>query len=171
MSLRRRQSQSGQALLEYAITFAGILAPMTFMIIFTAQLLWVWHSMVDFTRDGARYAATHCWQGSGENVIAYMRANVPPMIDMDQVRSGQVEITVRYFSRDPDTGGLVDFTCDGGECSVDCIPAAVTVSIANYQFTRFMNTLGLPPVNLPDFRTSMSIEGAGCDPEQSICVP
>ena len=171
MRLRRRKSQSGQALVEYAITFAGILLPMTFMIIFTAQLLWIWHSIVDFTRDGARYATTHCWQASGENVVAYMRTHVPIMIDMDQFQNGQAEITVKYFSRDPDTGGLVDFTCDGGECSADCIPAAVTVSVANYQFTRFMNVFGLPPVALPDFRTSMPIEGAGCDPEQNTCLP
>ena len=31
------------------------------MVIFVAEMLWVWHSVVDFTRDGARYAATHCW--------------------------------------------------------------------------------------------------------------
>ena len=166
-----RKSESGQALVEYAITFSGILLPMTFMIIFTAQLLWVWHSIVDFTRDGARYATTHCWQASGDNVIAYMRTHVPGMIDRDQFQNGQADITVRYFSRDPDTGGLVDFTCDGGECSSDCIPDAVTVSVANYQFTRFMSVLGLPPVALPDFRTSMPIEGAGCDPEQNTCLP
>ena len=64
----RRQRESGQATIEYAITFAGIILPLTFMIIFTAQLLWVWHSVVDFTRDGARYATTHCWQAGKDNV-------------------------------------------------------------------------------------------------------
>jgi len=166
-----RPSESGQATVEYALTFAGIMMPMTFMIIFTAQLLWVWHSIVDYTRAGAHYATTHCWQASADNVTAYMRANVPAMVDQDQFRNGSAELTVRYFSRDPDTGALVDFTCDGGDCSTSCVPDAVTVSVSNYQFTRFMSFLGLPPVALPDFRTSMPMEGAGCDPEQMVCLP
>jgi hypothetical protein len=56
-----RRNQRGQATVEYAITFAALIMPLTGMIIFTAQLLWIWHSVVDFTRDGARYATTHCW--------------------------------------------------------------------------------------------------------------
>jgi hypothetical protein len=166
----RRARQSGQATVEYALTFAGIMMPLMFMIIFTAQLLWVWHSIVDYTRDGARYATTHCWQSSSDNVIAYMRTHTPMMVDNDQFQNGQADISVQYFSRDPDTGSLVDFSCDGS-CSTDCVPDAVTVSIRNYQFTRFMSFLGLPPVSLPDFRTSLPMEGAGCDPEQNACLP
>ncbi len=165
-----RLQESGQATVEYAITFAGLLMPLTFMIIFTAQLLWVWHSIVDYTRDGARYATTHCWTGSGGNVISYMRSHVPMMVDVDQFRNGQADISVKYFSRDPDTGSLADFNCDG-ECSTACVPDAVTVTINSYQFTRFMSFLGLPPVALPDFRTSLPMEGAGCDPEQNACLP
>jgi len=63
--MRRRSKQSGQATVEYAITFAAIMAPLMFAIIFTAELLWVWHSIVDFTRDGASYAATHCFEAGG----------------------------------------------------------------------------------------------------------
>ena len=99
-----RARQSGQATVEYAITFAGIMMPLMFMIIFTAQLLWVWHSIVDYTRDGARYATTHCWQASGDNVMAYMRTHTPMMVDNDQFQNGQADISVQYFSRDPDTG-------------------------------------------------------------------
>lgn len=167
----RRNGQLGQSTLEYALVFAGVIAPLTFAIIFTAELLWVWHSTVDFTRDGARYAATHCWQASQDNVTGYMRSHVPPMIDQDQFQTGQADINVRYFSRDPATGTLTDFSCDGGECSTDCIPDAVTVSVRNYEFRRFMNSLGLPPVQMPDFRTSVAMEGAGCDPDQNTCLP
>jgi hypothetical protein len=168
--MRNRQSQSGQATIEYAITFAGIILPLTFMIIFTAQLLWVWHSVVDFTRDGARYATTHCWQAGKDNVRAYMRTHVPMMIDNDQVQTGQVEIQVTYYSRNVDTGALEEFTCDG-DCSTDCIPDTVTVAVQNYEFRRFMSVLGLPPVQIPDFHTSLPMEGAGCDPEQGSCLP
>src|SRR5947207_9315370 len=141
---RSRSGSSGQATLEYAILYAGVILPLTFAIVFAAEMLWVWHSVVDFTRDGARYSTMHCWTANGDNVMTYMRSHVPRMIDMDQFQQGQAEIAVRYLSRDPDTGSLTDFTCDSGECSVNCIPDAVTVSISSYEFRRFVNFLGLP---------------------------
>ena len=168
---REPNNRSGQATVEYAILYAGIILPLTFGVVFAAELLWVWHSVVDFTREGARYAVTHCWTANGDNVLTYMRTHVPRMIDQNQFQQGQAQIAVRYFSRDPDTGSLVDFTCGSGECSVDCIPDAVTVSISSYQFRRFGNLLALPPIDIPDFRTSLPMESAGCDPEQATCLP
>src|SRR5947209_14985657 len=109
---------SGQTAVVYGIPSAGVIVPLTFAIIFVAEMLWVWHSVVDFTRDGARYAATHCWSPEGQNVTAYMQTHVPRMIDMDQFQQGQAQIAVNYYSRDPDTGALTDFTCDG-DCTVD----------------------------------------------------
>jgi len=162
--------ESGQTAVEYGILYAGVIVPLTFGIIFIAEMLWVWHSVVDFTRDGAAYAATHCWTADGQNVRTYMQTHVPRMIDMDQFQQGQAEIAIQYYSRDPDTGSLIDFSCDG-DCSVDCIPDAVTVSIQTYEFRRFMNFLGLPPVVIPDFRTSLPMESAGCDAEQGTCLP
>ena len=49
------QSRKGQATIEFAFTYAAITLPLTFAVIFTSQLLWVWHSIVEFTRDGARF--------------------------------------------------------------------------------------------------------------------
>ncbi|MDQ2947691.1 MAG: hypothetical protein M3Y27_17445, partial [Acidobacteriota bacterium] len=68
------------------------------------------------------------------------------------------------------TGTLTDFSCDT-ECSTSCIPDTVTVRVQNYQFRSFVSYLGLQPVNMPDFRTSVAIEGAGCDPDQGFCQP
>jgi len=169
--MRRRSKQSGQATVEYAITFVAIMAPLMFAIIFTAELLWVWHSIVDFTRDGASYAATHCYEAGGGNVQSYMQSHVPLMVDIDQFRGGQATIVVNYFSVDSTSGQLTAFACSGGECSTDCVPDAVTVTISNYQFSHFMSYLKLPPVQLPDFRTSLAIQSAGCDPEQGTCLP
>jgi hypothetical protein len=163
--------ERGQATVEYVIVSAGIVLPVTFAIVFTAQLLWVWHSVVEFTRDGARYAATHCWQSDTQNVTDYMKQHVPPTVDMDQFQNGPAQITVSYFAKDPDTGQLVDFTCDGGDCSTMCVPDAVTVRVTNYEFRKFMGYLGLPPVSVPDFYTTVPIESAGCDPEQGTCLP
>ena len=166
----RAKSESGQATMEYVILSATVVLPLTFMIVFTAQLLWVWHSVVEFTREGARYATTHCWQSDTQNVVNYMQQHVPPMVDMNQIQGGEAEIEVTYFSRDPESGQLTDFNCDG-DCSTLCIPDAVTVRLKNYQFRQFMAYLGLPPVTIPDFYTTLPMESAGCDPEQGTCLP
>lgn len=160
----------GQASIEFALLYAGVLLPMTFAVIFVAEMLWVWHSVVDFTRDGARYAATHCWQASGDNVLQYMRTHVPRMIDMDQFQTGAAGVSVQYFARDPDSGALTEFTCSTGDCSTTCVPDTVTVQVNNYEFRRFVSFFRLPPVSMPDFRTSVPIESAGCD-EAGTCLP
>jgi hypothetical protein len=144
--------------------------PVTMMVIFTAELLWVWHSVVDFTRDGARYAATHCWQPGGANVVSYMRSNTPIMVDRDQFRDGAADIEVAYFSRNSETGLLEEFSCEGAECSRQCVPDLVRVRVANYSFRAFFSYLGLPPVDVPDFQTMLPIESAGCSPDSEECV-
>jgi hypothetical protein len=162
--------RSGQALVEFALAWGSIILPLTFAIIFTSELLWIWHSVADFTRDGARYAATHCWNGDGSNVIDYMKANIPLMPDQNQFLNGPAQLSVSYFSRDPDTGDLLPFSC-AGDCGTACIPDVVTVAVTNYQFTSFVTTLGIPPIPIPDFHTSVPMESAGCDPEQGVCLP
>ena len=166
----RLGGRSGQQTVEFAVLYAGVILPLTFMTIFFAEILWIWHSVVDFTRDGARYAATHCWQADGANVVSYMTTHVPLMIDMDQFQNGTAGITVQYYSKDPDSGSLTDFSCDAGECSADCIPDAVAVSVTSYQFTRMASFFRLPPVTMPDFRTSVAMQSAGCD-EGGNCLP
>ncbi len=168
MRIRKR---SGQATLEFALLYAGVMLPLTFMLVFVAEMLWVWHSVVDYTRDGARYAATHCWMADGSNVLTYMTSNVPLMIDMDQFQNGAAGITVQYFQLNAD-GTLTDFANSGcsGDCTTVCIPDSVTVSVTGYQFTRFSGFFKLPAVSLPDFHASVPMGGAGCD-ETGTCNP
>ncbi len=166
----RRRAQRGAVTVEYALAYLAVILPLTFGIIYTAELLWIWHSAADFTRDGARYAATHCWQASAENVIAYMKSHVPLMVDQQQITTGTAELAVTYYSRNADTGTLTEFSCDG-ECSTSCVPDAVSVTVRNYEFRFFQAYLGLPPIAMPNFQTSMAIESAGCDPEQGTCLP
>jgi hypothetical protein len=164
------RKQRGQATIEFALAYAGVLLPLTFGLVFIAQLLWVWHSVVDFTRQGAGYAATHCWESSGGNVINFMQTNAPMMPDRDQFQNGPAQITVTYYSTDPNTGLLAPFACQG-DCSNTCIPDTVQVGITGYQYNTFVSALGLPPVTLPNFETTVPMESAGCDPEQGVCLP
>lgn len=164
-----RWHQRGNSTVEFVIAYSALLLPVSMMVIFTAQLLWVWNTMVDFTREGARYASTHCWQGDGENVRTWMRENLPFTFDMDQFRNGPAEIEVTYWGRNAETGELEEFSCDLGECSAACVPEAVRVRIINYEFRSFFSYLGLPPVAMPDFQTTLPMESAGCSPDSQEC--
>ena len=165
-----KRKKNGQALTEFALVYVGLIIPITFAIVFTAQMLWLWHSINEWTREGARYAATHCWQPGGSNVLNYMRSNVPVNVDQEQLQSGQADVEVLFYARDADTGTLSEFSCDS-ECSPNCVPDLVTVRVNHYEFRRFMAYLGLSPVQMPNFSTTVPIEGAGCDPEANSCTP
>jgi TadE-like protein len=167
--MRRR---SGQSSVEFAILYSAAILPLTFMIVFVSQMLWIWHSVVDFTRDGANYAATHCWMGDGSNVTKYMTTHVPRMIDMDKFISGEAGLQVSYFSLDPASGQLTPFSCaSGADCSASCIPDAVSVSVTSYQFSKGLETFfKLPAVTIPPFTASRSMQSAGCD-ESGNCLP
>lgn len=168
----RRNSRSGQVMVEYALLYVGVIVPFTFGIMYVAQLLWVWHSMVEFTRDGARYAATHCWESGGSNVLEYMYTHVP--INVEQAQFSQAnasaQVTVTYSTVDPDTGSLSDFSCDT-DCSAGCVPDVVTVSIENYVYGKFFTFLKLPGVAMPAWPTTVPMEGAGCDASTGTCLP
>jgi hypothetical protein len=166
--LRTNNRRRGQATVEFALAYGAVMVPVLFGIVYVAQLLWVSHSITEFTRDGARYAATHCWEPDAENVVAYMQANVPPNIDQAEFKSGgSAQINVRYQQRDPDTGDLADFTCSLG-CSTACVPDAVTVTVTNYQFQHYVTLL--KSVTLPPFPASQAVEGNGCD-QTGSCNP
>ncbi len=168
--LRPRCRRGQLTTVEFALVYAGVLVPLTFGLIYVSQLLWVWHSVVDFTRQGASYAATHCWESSAANVIGFMRSNVPLMVDRNQFQTGPAVIGVTYYAIDPATGTLSPFGC-ATDCSTACIPDEVTVTVTGYQFSDFVSYLGLPPVPLPNFQASQPVESAGCDPEQGTCLP
>lgn len=170
MPVRNGNRRSGQAAIEFALLYTAVILPLTFGIVFVAEMFWVWHSMTDFTRSGAHYAATHCWQADSGNVVQYMQTHVPLTVDIEQFQTGgSAQINVNYFKRD-DFGQLGPFSC-GSDCSVDCVPDSVTVTVTNYQFQHFVGYLGLPPITMPAFPTSLPTESNGCDPEQNACTP
>jgi hypothetical protein len=161
MPKRIRNRRSGQATVELALMYGAVIVPLLFGIVFVSEICWIWHSMVEFTRDGARYAATHCWQGDSQNVVQYMQTHVPPTIDIAEFQAGGgAQINVQYFQRDPDSGLLGPFTC-GVDCSTECVPDAVTVTVTNYQFQRYATLL--KSISLPPFSGSEAIASNGCD--------
>jgi len=163
--------RSGQATVEFALMYAFVLVPIIFGIIFISQMLWVWHSVVDFTRDGARYAATHCYQNDNGNVITYMQNHVPPMIDQNQFQTGAASINISYFQNSGAGAALTAFSACDGECSVACEPDVVSISVSNYQFSRLLDFLKLPPILIPPFTTTIPTESLGCDPATAACNP
>jgi len=167
----RRRNHRGATTVEFALAYGLILLPLTFMFVFACQMLWVWHSVAEWTRAGAKYAATHCFQTGGDNVRNWMRANVPRMVDQERFRQGEVEVNVEYFVQDPATGAPTAFECQAADCSVECIPDQVRITVAAYEYRRMFDVLGLAPVPLPDFRTTVSMEGAGCNAEEATCLP
>ena len=162
--MRRRAGRRGQSAVEFAVLYAGVMLPLTFMTIFVAQALWLWHGMTEFTRDGARYAATHCYQSDGANVTTYMQTHVPPVIDQAQFQTGgSATVQIVYLNA---TGQPFS----NGDCG-DCVPDAVSVSVGNYTFGRLAVFLRLPGIALPPFTTNLPMESAGFQDASGTCIP
>ena len=162
--MKGRPGRRGQSAVEFAVLYAGVMLPLTFMTIFVAQALWLWHGMTEFTRDGARYAATHCYQGDGANVITYMQTHVPPVIDQAQFQAGgNATVQVQYLNA---TGQPFS----NGDCG-DCVPDNVSVSVGNYTFGRLAVFLRLPGIVLPPFTTNLPMESAGFQDASGTCIP
>lgn len=161
----------GQASVETAVVFGTIVVPAVFGLLMVSQVAWVWGSLAHLTRLGAKYAVTHCWQdSSGSNVVNYMRTNVPPMLDRQQVASGAVNIVVQYWTQDSANHQTVPFDC-GESCTFACIPDAVTVTVSGYQLQGLPRLLGLEPITMPAFSTTLQVESAGGNPDTGQALP
>ena len=166
--MKRRNGECGQATVEFALLYAAAILPLTFMIVFVAEMLWIWHSAADFTREGARYAATSCWapDGSASNVLAHMQLVEPGV--MKQFQSASARIQVEYFTQNAD-GSVSPF--DASACTGNlCIPDAVSVRVSDYQFLPFSGFMKLPPVTMPPFATTVPMESAGYQDNSGTCV-
>jgi len=167
---RARRAGSGQAAMEFALLYSAVILPFTLILIFVSEMLWTWHTAVDFTRSIAQFAATHCWQAdnSGSNVIGWATSHVPPMIDRDQFQSNAAGITVAYFTQNAD-GSQTAF--DGGTCNGGaCVPDLVSVSISSYRFTRLSSFFRLGDVIMPAFTTVVPMESCGYQDASGVCV-
>jgi hypothetical protein len=161
----------GQATIEIALVLVVGIVPLTLGLIAFAEISWTYHALATLTRQGARYAATHCWQDdAGSNVVTWMKANSPPFIDRPQLTSGDVQIEVLYWTHDLANHVSTPFSCGAG-CSSACVPDSVTVRMNGYQFRHFLPTLGLQPLQVPQFSTTVEVESAGGNPETALSTP
>lgn len=166
-----KKDRTGQATIEMAIALALVILPMTLALIAFAEIAWTYHALVTLTRQGARYAGTHCWSDSaGSNVVTWMQANSPAFPDRQQLIGGGIQIQVSYWRHDPETHQSTPFECSGG-CDLQCVPDSVTVSISGYEFTHFLQMLGLPPLQVPPFATTVEMQSAGANPETAVSLP
>ena len=162
----------GQATVETALIMMTVMLPLTFGIVALADVAWTYHALVTLTRQGARYAATHCFEDdSGSNVVTWMQSNSPPFLDRPQMAGGTVQILVNYWSHDLANQVSNPFSSCGSTCTPECVPDAVTVSISGYQFRHLLPLLGLQPLEVPSFATTVEIQSAGGDPETGISAP
>jgi hypothetical protein len=99
-----------------------------------------------------------------------MQANAPAFPDKPLLQSGGIQIEVSYWTHDLESHQTVPFTCGAG-CSPDCVPDSVTVSITGYEFNHFFPLLGLPPLQVPPFSTTIPVESAGANPETATSLP
>ncbi len=166
-----RKNCRGQATVETALALMVGIIPLTFGLLAFAEIGWTYHALAALTRQGARYAATHCLQDeSGSNVVTWMQTNAPLFPDRPLLVSGGIQIQVNYWTHDVQTHETVPFSCAGG-CSPECVPDSVTVSITGYQFNHFFPLLGLPPLQVPAFSTTVAMESAGGNPETAVSSP
>src|SRR6478752_6444640 len=100
--MRGRRNIRGQASVEMALALVVGIVPLTLGLIAFAEVTWTYHALTTLTRDGARYAATHCWQGGAQNVINWMRVNAPMFPDRSQLQSGAIAIEVNYWTHNLD---------------------------------------------------------------------
>ena len=161
----------GQATVETAVIFTLILFPVTLGLLMIAQAVWTWSGVIHLTRKGAVYAATHCWQdSSGSNVVTFMQTHLPPLVDSAQLTSGPAIITVQYWMQDAVNHQTVPFEC-ASSCSPDCAPDAVTVTVSGYRFNSLVKFVGLQPIAMPPFSTSVQVAGAGANPDTGESTP
>jgi len=165
-----RLRSRGQAQIEAVLALlVGI--PLTFSLIAFSELAWTYHALAAITRMGAQYAATHCFQDDGgSNVVSWMQTNSPAFPDRPLLVSGTIQIQVSYWTHDTEAHTSVPFSCAGG-CSPDCVPDSVTVGITGYQYDHFFSILGLPPLQVPPFSTTVPMQSAGANPETGVSLP
>src|SRR5580765_5570208 len=153
MRQRIRHSESGTAIVEFAITATFFLMIIT-AIISAGHLFFTHNAMVESTRRGARYAATQCKPnlvgcvGSDtsldrvKNVVLYGTDTAGPTPLVNNLTAANIQ---------------VDYSNDFGVAQ-----GTVSVKIINYTYTF---AVAAKIINMPAYQTTVVGESAGFIPE------
>ena len=142
--------EKGQALLEFAaVTLVFFI--LVFGIIEFGRALWTWNTIVQATREGARYAVVAI-PTSGDTeimkVVAYNDPNATASSIPVVPGLTEANVRVRYLNN------------DGTAAANKIVADLIEVSVINYRFTFLDSILG-PQIALPPFTTSLPLEGLG----------
>ena len=167
-----RTNCRGQATIETALALVLAIVPLTIALLGFAEIAWTYHALATLTRQGANYAATHCFQDdTGSNVVSWMVANAPAFPDRQLLATGGIPIQVQYWTHDSTTHLSNPFACGGTSCSPQCVPDSVTVSISGYSFSHFRPFFGFAPLTVPAFATTVEIQSSGGNAETGVSLP
>jgi hypothetical protein len=161
----------GQATIETALALVVGIVPLTLALIGFAEIAWTYHALATLTRQGAQYAATHCFEDdNGSNVVNWMVTNAPAFPDRPLLVTGGIPIQVQYWTNDSTNHVSGPVTCSAS-CSSQCVPDSVTVSINGYYFNHFLPYFGFASLQVPSFSTTVEIESSGANPETGLSLP
>lgn len=162
-----KKNERGAAVAEFAVACLFFFT-MIIGIIEFGRLLYTHNALTDAARRGARYATLHSQNvACVRNVVIYGEKNVdgdceptgPPLIN--GLTASGVNIDVAYAGADTDNDPEDDTPID---TSFGTNLGTATVSIENFTFN-----LGIPLLNIsltmPNYRTTMTAESAGEEPE------
>ena len=150
-----KNTQRGLATVEFALV-----GPVLFMVLFgvieISRAFFVWNTMAEATRRGARVAAV-C--PANDNAIRQITVfSDPNSGDNSPVVSNLSvsNVDVKYYANDgTDTGGALPDT------------KFVQVQITGYQHTMLIPFVPIPPIPVPPFSTTLPVESMGWIPEEA----
>src|SRR3989442_1262306 len=110
--MRLKANRRGQATVETALALVAGVLPLTFGLFAFGEIAWTYHALATLTRQGAHYAATHCFQDdAGSNVVSWIQTNAPAFPDRAQLTTGDIQVQVRYWTHDTTLHQSVPFSC------------------------------------------------------------
>ena len=141
--LRKKNSQRGSTLVEFAIGVTVFLTAM-FGVLEFGRALWTHNALTDAARQGARYATIHSQAdiNSVKNVVVYgdPAGGTQPVVN--NLTTSNVVVTYSSFGLNAGT---------------------VSVSITNYKFQFVIPIVGTT-INMPAYKTTLTGESVGLKP-------
>ena len=162
-----RKTERGAAVAEFAVAALFFFTLLIWIIEF-GRLLYTHNALTDAARRGARYATLHTENAACvRNIVIYGEKHVDADCEptgaplVKGLDAAGVNINVSYIGADTDNDPEDETPID---TSFGSNLGTATVSIEKFSFN-----LGIPLLNIniamPNYRTTMSAESAGQEPE------